>query len=101
MFYALDDICPEQRRRSPQCHRHEARGRCSYDVRRGRVTCCRNPYQTPLSTPAAVAPTHEHRSQWREVPGPGGRTGRCSGGGGTAQRLRAARKWAFRFFGKQ
>jgi hypothetical protein len=46
----------EHRWRPPQCHRHESRGRCSYDVRRGGTA--NPPYQAPLSTPAAAAPTH-------------------------------------------
>jgi hypothetical protein len=52
---------PEHRRRSPQCHRHEARGGCSYD----RVLPKSAP-GTPKHTGSnSRTRAHEHRSQWR------------------------------------
>jgi hypothetical protein len=64
---------------------HEARDRFSYD---GVLPGYHNPYQAPLSTPAAAAPTREHRSQRRETLvtqlDSRGRTGRRSGDGDAA-----------------
>jgi hypothetical protein len=79
----------EHRRRPPQWHGHEARGRCSYDgVRLPQIRT-----RQPLSTLAAAAPTHMSTrafggrhwvANWALCSGR--RAGRCNGGDGAAQR---------------
>jgi hypothetical protein len=75
---------PEHRRRPPQWHRHEARGRCSY---------YRNPYQAPLTnqlllitkhTGGSCAPTHKGTGA---NGGSGWRLDRARGGGKAGARI--------------